>query len=73
MTRPDLKRGDAVLVTEPGIRPWRGTVATIKPTRASKHGDALLWWVEIIREDLGAKIAYVVSAGYVEKLGSANV
>lgn len=46
-TPPELHRGDRVVVTETGIRPWYGTVTTMKPSSVSG------WWVDIRREDDG--------------------
>ncbi len=51
-----MRRGDEVTVTETNIRPWTGTVLTVKPSR--KSGD----WVEVQREDGGV---WVVPAGKV--------
>ena len=36
-----IARGDTVIVTEPGIRPWAGTVLSVKPS--PKTGT----WVEV--------------------------
>jgi hypothetical protein len=45
-TRPDLERGDEVVVEENGIRPWNATVVGVKPSLVSG------WWVTL-RDDRG--------------------
>lgn len=39
-----FKIGQEVVVVEPNIKPWRGTVHGCKPTRSNG------WWVSFIRE-----------------------
>jgi hypothetical protein len=43
--RPALERGDRVTVTEEHIRPWTGTVNSVKPSKESG------WWVDVARDD----------------------
>ncbi len=45
--RPELQRGDRVLVREQGIQPWTGTVNAVKPSKVSG------WWVDVDRDDVG--------------------
>lgn len=42
--RPALQRGDSVLVSEPGLPEWGGTVLSVKPGERA-------WYVEIRRDD----------------------
>ena len=55
--RPNLNRGDEVEVTEPGVRPWFGTVLAVKP--------ATPWRVEVRRED---GLAFSCSAEIVHRV-----
>lgn len=45
--RPELQRGERVVVTEEGIAPWRGIVNAIKPSKESG------WWVDVDRDGVG--------------------
>lgn len=42
----DIAIGDAVRVTEPGIRPWAGIVIGVKPSVPSKG-----WWFDVRTND----------------------
>lgn len=60
-TRPDLARGDRVVVEEPNIAAWSGRVGAIKPApsgwRVEVDGDAGVTWSVIAdlvrREETG--------------------
>lgn len=46
--RPDLKPGDVVKVSQPGLRPWKGEVIAIKPGHEAWHvevrnSDSIVW------------------------------
>lgn len=56
--RPDLARGDRVVVTEQGIRPWTGDVGAIK------HSTVSGWWLEIARDDDDGR-TWQINARYV--------
>lgn len=43
--RPIISRRDRVRVDEQNIRPWFGTVLSVKPSRKSG------WWVDVRRDD----------------------
>jgi len=58
--RPALKRGDNVIVTEDGLRPWRGEVRGLKWSRTSG------WWIEILRAG-DDRLTYSVQAAYVKR------
>jgi hypothetical protein len=45
--RPELQRGDRVVVTEQGIEPWSGTVQAVKPSSVSG------WWADVDRDGVG--------------------
>lgn len=55
-----VKRGDRVVVTEPGIRDWTGTVKAIKPT--PKHGLS----IEVERDGTDHE-CWVVAEAHVRK------
>ncbi len=57
---PLYERGSRVLVEEPGISPWIGTVG------ATKRGSRC-WYVEVRRDDDG--LTYVVPEPYVTEEG----
>lgn len=44
-TRPDLQRGDRVIVAEPGIAEWEGEAIALKP-------GAVSWMVEVRDADM---------------------
>lgn len=46
-TPEPCKRGQEILVQEPNIRPWRGTVLSMKWSPVSG------WWIDVRREDGG--------------------
>lgn len=53
-----VSRYDTVLVHEPGIEPWRGSVRAIKPpVTVSKKGKKLDRWAEVRRESDGLEWA----------------
>lgn len=64
-----VQRYDTVLVHEPGIEPWRGSVRAIKPpvaeSRPDKNGKVtqLDQWADVRRED---GIEIVVPLSYLE-------
>lgn len=43
--RPNVVRGDTVTVAEENIRPWNGTVRSVKYSIVSG------WWFEVLRDD----------------------
>jgi len=47
-SRPDLNRGDPVVVDEEGLLSWTGTVGA-GPKPSPESG----WWVDIVRDDDG--------------------
>ena len=61
MTKPELSRGDAVIVREPGRKEWHGEVVSIKPTKKA-------WWVEV-REN-GERVVWIVPPKYVERVSN---
>jgi hypothetical protein len=56
--------GDEVEVTEPGIRPWRGTVA------ARKWSSVSGWWIEVRRD--GGPETWVMVDTLARKIGGTD-
>ena len=59
---PALARGDEVEVREPGIRPWTGTVLSLKPSPRSG------WWAEV-RQDDGSTWVVCLASTEVRRAG----
>lgn len=61
-----VQRYDNVLVHEPGIVPWRGSVRAIKPpVPVDRKGKTLEQWADVLRED---GIEMIVPVSYLEVL-----